>query len=92
MKFEVKSDMRFSHPVVGVSQSFRILEKGTIIDGLAPAQMTVEEKEWLNGLKKRDPHNKRRIGFRWLDKFRTAIIGDELSPYRAGGVISKRNW
>jgi len=92
VKFKIKSDMRFSHPEAGKAQNFRILEKGTIITALAPSEMTDEELGSIQGMRKRDPHNKRRIGFKWLGRFRTGIIGDDLSPCHSSGVISKRNW
>ena len=92
MNFKVKSDMRFSHPEPGKSQTFRILEQGTVVTALAPSEMTQEQLECIKGMRKRDPHNKRRIGFKWLGLFRTGIIVDDLSPCRSSGVISKRNW
>lgn len=92
MNFKVKSNMRFSHPEGNGSQNFRILEEGTVITALAPSEMTEEELKCVKGMRKRDPHNKRRIGFKWLGRFRTGIIGDDLSPCHSSGVISKRNW
>lgn len=92
MKFIVKKDMVFAHPLDGDPQNFRILEANTIITSLAPPEMTTQMRESLAVMKKRDAHNKRRVGFNWLGRFRTGIIGDDLSPYRSSGVISKRNW
>jgi|6_EtaG_2_1085325.scaffolds.fasta_scaffold09035_5 hypothetical protein len=92
MRFQISQDLRFAHPSPGNQKQFRILPKGTVVQGLATQQMTPEQQGWLKGMTERDLPNQRRIAFMWLDKFRTGIIGEDLIPCVAGGVISKRNW